>query len=320
MKKRNIMYIEMLVILFLFIISKNLPSSKIKYYDEMIEARNHRIVLAEEIYKEKEKRNIFIDKEIDVNETGLLGEEFTGITTTMGYLDSKLLSINPDFAPYIVKKLKEENLKEGDLVFVNMSSSFPGLNLSVISALDTLKLKGVIINSIGASMYGANNEEFTFLEMERHLKEKNLIKNEIIAYSLGGERDIGKNFDEEVKLKLEKRLEKVKIKRFTSEDRRENLNERTDFYNSFGEPKYFINIGGNLLFESLEKYYSERNIPTLSLLNIKQLAVPEEITINMAENPIEIKLYQEESNKIINILIILVFLLGTMAMYKNKKN
>ncbi|MEG0068281.1 MAG: poly-gamma-glutamate system protein [Cetobacterium sp.] len=305
--KKNKLYLSSLIILILFFTAENLKRDKQSYYSEMKKAQNKMIILSKEILKEKKNREIEIDEKIDFNKSGLIGEEFTGITTTLGDLDSKRASTNPDFAAYFVKKFMDKNLKKGDLVFINMSSSFPGLNLSIISALDTLELRGVIVNSIGASMYGANNEKFIFLEMIQYLKEKEMVQNEIKAYSLGGDGDMGKNFDEDIKIEIEKRIENLKIEKIKIEDFKLNLEKRIKFYNSFGTAKYFVNIGGNLYHKHLEKYYKNKKIPVLSMLNIKQIASDNGILIDGKLLEKDSSLYYKKENKGIYWTIILIF-------------
>jgi len=66
----------------------------------------------ETIKEEQLKRNIPIDKKLDPNQTGIMGEDFTKITTTLGNIDSKITSSNPDFAAQMVKYFKEINFKK----------------------------------------------------------------------------------------------------------------------------------------------------------------------------------------------------------------
>ncbi|WP_448822028.1 poly-gamma-glutamate system protein, partial [Cetobacterium sp.] len=191
-----------------------------------------------------------------------------------------------------------------DTVYVNMSSSFPGLNLSLISALDTLNLRGVIINSIGSSMYRANNEGFTFLEMAEYLKSKNMIKNNIKLYTLGGDADEGLNFDEDTKKSLIERVKNMDIQRLDFKDLNDNIKKRINYYEEYPNPKYFINIGGNLVSSKLEKYYKNLGVPTLTMLNIKQIALANGIS-NTKETSI---LYDEFQNLVFYFGILLIFI------------
>lgn len=302
MKKYSLYILAILIAICLVLGERNL-GNKHQNFNEMLQAKNTMIKLSKEIYLEKLNRGISIDKKLDILESGLIGEEFTGITTTLGDLDSKRLSTNPEFAAYFVKELKNKGLNKGDTVYVNMSSSFPGLNLSLISALDTLNLSGVIINSIGSSMYGANNERFTFLEMAEYLKSKNMIKNNIKLYTLGGDADEGLNFDEDTKKSLIERLKNMDIQRLDFKDLNDNVKKRINYYEEYPNPKYFINIGGNLVSSKLEKYYKNLGVHTLTMLNIKQIALANGIS-NTKETS---GLYDEFQN--------LVFYFGILSIF-----
>lgn len=314
--KKRIVYLQCILILIIYVIGNNFMEEKVKYYKEMILAKNNVESLFKEIKKRKEELGVITDIKLDINNTGMIGEEFTGTTTTMGDLDSKRLSTNSNFAAYFVRKFKEKGLKKGDLVLVNMSSSFPAINLSLISALDVLDLKGVLVNSIGSSMYGANNEEITFLEMAKYLEEKKLIKNRILAYSWGGDWDIGNNIDSEIKEKIKLRIKNYKIKFFYNKELNKNLEERYKFYSSFGKPKYFINIGGNILFERLIKKYEKEGIEILSILDLKFIGNKLGLSIKQNEKIKNIKIYYKNNNYVKEIFIILIFLIGIIFMKK----
>lgn len=302
----------------------------------------HNII--EVIKEERLNAGITIDKTIDINNTGIVGDEWSDITTTLGDLPAKRTTTNPDFAAIFVKIFKELKLKKGDIVAANLSSSFPALNFALISALDTLGLKGVIVNSVGASMFGGNLVEFTYLDMENALYSKNIIKNKSIGYSLGGVGDIGKEFEKDVKLKIIEKNKKYNIKFFYEEDFNESLNERYDFYKSKGNIKAFINIGGNLLatggkyFEIdnshilldkntdvddglVGKFLSD-NIPVLYLLNIKNIC----IYFNLSYDPYPMPkmgtsdiYYENTKDKFSNFLIIGLFIIFIIIL-KYKKN
>jgi poly-gamma-glutamate system protein len=127
----------------------------------------------------------------DPAETGLIGPEFSLITNAQGVLGSKLTTLNPNWAGVIVDYLRRCGLKPGDPVAVALSGSFPGLNISVFAALETLELAPVVITSVGASMWGANDPDFTWLDMERLFAEENIFHIRSAAASYGGGDDMG---------------------------------------------------------------------------------------------------------------------------------
>ena len=322
---------------------------KNKFYNEMVLSAKNMEKLTNEIKAEKIRRGIFIDKNIDKNLTGLMGEEWSGISTTLGNEEAKRTSINPDFSALIVKNLKELKLKEGDVVVANMSSSFPALNLALISALDTLKLKGVLINSVGSSNYGGNLEEFDYLDMENHLYKKGLIKNRSEAFSFGGINDIGKEFEESTKERIKDKNQEYGLKFFYEEELNKNLEERYRYYQekSGGKIGAFVNVGGNLLSlgrnadivvntkvllnkeknlnvkGGLVGKFLEDNKPVLYLLNIKGIALANGILIDPVPFP-EIGTsqvyYEKQTNLSYNIAIVIIFLLFVgKILFVNKK-
>lgn len=221
---------------------------KSEYYQEMIESSKKMKHLMEEIKEEKVRRGFPIDPSLDIHKTGMIGEEWSPITTTLGSLESKRTSTNPDFAALMVKLFKEGGLQKGDFVAANLSSSFPALNLAFLSAADTMGLKTVIVNSVGASTYGANLEDFTYLDMEEYLASKGLLQNRSKAYSLGGSKDMGEEFGKEVREKIKKRNQSYGLKFFENPDVSSNIQERYEYLTGEGnEIKAFVNIGGNLL-------------------------------------------------------------------------
>ncbi|MBE0602904.1 MAG: poly-gamma-glutamate system protein, partial [Deltaproteobacteria bacterium] len=104
-----------------------------------------------------------IDRRLDANDTGLIGVEYTDITTTLGSLAAKRTSTNPAFAAVVVDMLYRAGVRPGDAVAVGFSGSFPALNIAVLSAAKALDLRPVIISSAGSSTYGANQPDMTWL-------------------------------------------------------------------------------------------------------------------------------------------------------------
>ena len=67
-----------------------------------------------------------------------------------------------------------------------MTGSMPGANLSVLSACQAMGVTPIIISSLGASQWGANQVDFTWLDMESILIENGLYLSSSIAASIGG--------------------------------------------------------------------------------------------------------------------------------------
>jgi poly-gamma-glutamate system protein len=132
-----------------------------------------------------------IDRALDPNETGLIGDEFTPLTTSLGEVEAKRTSTNPAFAALLVHYFHDAGLTRGDVVAVGASGSFPALLLATLSASRVLGLEPIVIYSMGASMYGANLPGFTVVEMLSGLRAEGILPYGLAAVSAGGDGDTG---------------------------------------------------------------------------------------------------------------------------------
>lgn len=184
----------------------------------------------------------------------LIGEEYTPITTTLGSLKAKKLSIHPDFAAVAVEWMTEAGLRPGDTVAVNLSASFPGLNMSVLAAAQAMQLRPVITSSIGASTWGANRPELTWIDMESKLWNKGLISWRSAAVSLGGGRDAGQGLSSEG-LKMEvQAIRRSGVTMIRERTLTDAIQRRLAIYRQYsGElPAALINVGGNQTFFGMQ--------------------------------------------------------------------
>jgi poly-gamma-glutamate system protein len=146
----------------------------------------------------RQAKGLPLDRTLDPNDTGIIGEEFTPLTTSLGEVEAKRTSANPAFAAVLVKYFEAAGLERGDVVAIGASGSFPALVLAALCAARVLELEPIVIYSIGASMYGANLPGFTFVDMLARLRSDGLLPYEIAAVSPGGDQDGGSGvlFDE----------------------------------------------------------------------------------------------------------------------------
>jgi len=182
----------------------------------------------------------------DPNRTGLIGVEFNEMTTTIGSLASKRTSTNPDFAALIVRFLHDLGLNAGTKIGLLLSGSFPALNLAAIVACEEIDLDLLIISSVGASSFGANRPEMTWLDMERLLQQHGIIAHSTDIASLGAENDLGDSYFEGGRLLALAAIERNGLTPLLmdtlAEQRRVKLKEIRSFC-----PEALINIGGNQL-------------------------------------------------------------------------
>ncbi len=275
-----------------------------RYYDEKIAAANLAADAFEAIHQYKVDHGISISDD-DINNTGMIGDRFSSITTTLGVLEAKRTSTNPNFAAVIIDMLKEAGVKKGDEIGTIFSSSFPSLNIDVLAVIEVFELKACIMGTVGASSYGANNPNFTFFDMVEYLYEQKIFSSKINLISLGGASDIGLDFmDENEKMQIIKRIENSNVDFLYEDDYVKNISYRRKYFSDkVPNMKILINVGGNLVAmgkdesaflnrhgliianhyglsskkninkKGLMDYYLEDGINVIHMLNIKGLAV-----------------------------------------------
>jgi poly-gamma-glutamate system protein len=160
---------------------------------EMIEA-SRLMARAENAVRDcRERKGVSLNEAADPNRTGLIGLETSPITTSLGHLAAKRTTTNPDFAGLLVRLLDEAGVRRGDAVAVGASGSFPALVIAVLSAAKVAGVGPLVISSLGASEWGANDPDFTWLEMEACLRTAGLFDSRPVALALGGDEDVGRN-------------------------------------------------------------------------------------------------------------------------------
>lgn len=286
---------------------------KLKYYDQKIEASKLAKEAADYLKELRMRKGVFVDVVNDPNETALIGQDITPITTDRGYIEAKLTSTNPNFAAVVVDMIKELELEKNDVVAVAFTGSFPGINIAVHSALQTLKLRPIIITSVGASNWGANDPYYTWLDMENSLYKAGIFKNRSVAASIGGGLDRGRGLSPEGRQLIIDAIDRNKVEFINEEHLESSIQKRIGIYNSQKKKdkiKAFINVGGgissigstenvqfiptglskilpmkNYPVRGLLIYMAEKNIPIIHLLNVNQLAQQYGLPLNPTSLP-----------------------------------
>jgi poly-gamma-glutamate system protein len=124
--------------------------------------------------------------EFDPNRTGLIGSEYTDITTSLGDPAAKRTATNPDLAAALARRIAELDLAPGSPVFVLVSGSFIGGNIAAIVAVEALGHRPIIVASLGASMHGATDPSLTWLDIEAELHRRGIIGARSLATLIGG--------------------------------------------------------------------------------------------------------------------------------------
>jgi poly-gamma-glutamate system protein len=190
-----------------------------------------------------------IDKKIDPTQSGLIGILSSPITSKEGDFDSKLTTINPNWAAVMVHLLKRANVKSGNTVAISFSGSFPVINIAVLSAAKAMNLDTIIISSVSASTWGANIPEFTWLDMERELNIKGLFFYRTKAASLGGVKDSAIGMSKSGKVLLKNIIRRHGISLLDFDNIKDDIENRMEIYkNSAGENPIaaYINVGGGI--------------------------------------------------------------------------
>lgn len=187
-----------------------------------------------------------IDLSIDPNKTGLIGPESSPLMTTLGQLEAKRSSTNPNMAGLIVRMLDQAGVGAGDTIAIGSSGSFPALLVASLSAAKAMNAHAVSILSLGASSYGATDTEYDLLDIYAVLQRSGVCSESPAAVSLGGEKDIGLDFEPGVRERLTQKIRDRGNQFIYEPDLEKNVSERIKVYQRKAEGRIsaFINSGG----------------------------------------------------------------------------
>jgi len=251
-----------------------------RWFDEKLRAAQTAAMAQFVIRQRSAELGIHLDPTNDPNGTSLIGEQFTEITTDRGLLNAKLTVTNPNFAAAVVEMLKRAKLEPGDEVALGLTGSMPGLNIAALSACEALELRPLVITSIGASMWGANRPELTWLDMETALNGAGVLHCRSIAASLGGGADHGRGLSPNGRKLLREAIHRNGVELIEEDDLESSIQRRMELYdrNTTGRIKAYINVGGGLASlggtqnarlvpPGLSKNLGIRNYPVRGVLN-----------------------------------------------------
>ena len=275
---------------------KSMKTAPTSYADVQLGAAE-RMARCEAVLKDLVIREEIPVEEIDLNETGLIGPEWTPLTTTPGIEEAKRTSLDPNFAALLVRYLHEAGLKEGDSLAVGTSGSFPGLLIATLSAATEMKLNTKVIASYGASMYGATRLELNICRIMRVLKEAGELSFTLLAVSPGGSNDYGESAlwpdsrETIAALAAEEDAEFIDVN-----DIEKSIRRRLELFGD--DVDAFVNVGGASANSGTSAYtldfpqglvldppkipatpnrglmyeYAARGLPVINMLNVRQLA------------------------------------------------
>ena len=217
------------------------------YYQEKVDAAGLMQRAMEVLKEQRMQKGVFIDNVNDPNETALIGQKYSLITTDRGSLDDKLTATNPNFAAVVVEMLKKAGLDSGDQVAVAMTGGIPGANLAFLSTAEVLGIEPYMITSLGSAMWGANDPNFTWLDMEATIYETGIFSHRSVAASLGGGSDKGRRLSPRGRELIVSAIERNRVLPIRVEQLSESIETRIALYDSLAGDQSldaYVNIGG----------------------------------------------------------------------------
>ncbi len=237
------------LILFIFA-NQSYVTIKADYHDQKVEAAQLMVSYIDTLRAEQQKLGIPFDPINDPNQTGLIGAARTTITTDRGLLSEKQAAINPNLAAVFVEEFSRQGLKPGDSVAISITGSNPAVNLALYAAITVLKLEPTIVVSLSSASYGANLEEYTWLDIESILRQKGLLDFGCSHASLGGKDDLGEGLSESGINALSDAMSRNQVRPIIGNSFEENIQARQNAYNSQlpAGKRYglFVNVGRGL--------------------------------------------------------------------------
>jgi len=242
-------------------------------------------------------------------QAAMIGLSTSAITTDPGSLRSKVTSTNPNFAGAIVSMLRQAGVGKGDVVAVSYTGSFPALDISTITATETLGAEPIIISSVGASTWGANDPELTILDMESLLFQKGIIAHKSVEASIGGDFQTHPLTSEGRKL-VNDAMKRNGVPLSSALNIRDSVDMHMATYRRIADGraiKAFVNVGGGLASKGIggsfdpglnvatpggdivsggliERMQNE-GVPAINLVDIKKLAGQYELPVNPPTTP-----------------------------------
>jgi poly-gamma-glutamate system protein len=180
----------------------------------------------------------------DLWSCGLIGVEWSGITTTLGDLSSKRTACNPAWAIQFSRWFRELGLKPGDPIAIYSSASFPGLLLNALVAAETMDLKPLLVVSLGASTWGANHPDIPWPVLATELRSGGFIHHRADFYTLGAGDETGQGLAPEGMALLRSAANDVGVELLSAGNLEEMIARKTDLLEKH-QPRLLVSIGGS---------------------------------------------------------------------------
>jgi poly-gamma-glutamate system protein len=263
----------------------------------------------------------------------MLGDEYSVITTTLGSVESKSASANPEFGALGVRLLHDAGADSGSVVGLTVTGSFPSLSIALLAACQTIGCRVVMVSSLGASTFGANQPGATWIDQETWLRREGGLTASSAFITLGAEGDTGGGLPDEGIAMLKDAARRNGAGLVIPRGLVDAIDRRLDLFES-NHVSLLVNIGGsqtalggcvhsttipNGILTSFRSCSDsdrgvivrllERKIPVIHLLNIRDLAAKNGLQLSPDSLYQNYSLYNDK--KIRGWLYILSFLVIT---------
>ncbi len=221
----------------------------------------------------------------DTERTGWIGAALSVLTTEPGSVKAKRSTTNPNFGAAAVQMLSDAGVRKGDAVAIGMSGSFPALNTAVIAATEEIGAYPIVISSVGASQWGANQPGLTWQRMERALRKHGIIAHGSVAVSRGGSSQT----EARVLRRLESEARKCHVQVINDDSLTQSITKRIEIYRKEAGSRrlaLFVNVGGaavnvgvpqivdkpdSVAAQGVMGLMKSQGIPVLDLRGVKQI-------------------------------------------------
>ena len=231
-------------------------------FTQKLNAAEHAYHLFDQVKKLRLASGIPINPKWDLQRSGLIGLKSSSITTDGGKLYAKQSSINPNFAAIFYDWLVTgAGLKKGDYIAVQMTGSYPALDLAMLAAIKEAGLNPLISLSVGASNYGLNIPDFSFPKVYKALQDKGDISWTPVGVSMGGSRDNGYGLTEKGRDIMKSVIEKTGYHYIESKGTIDSIDKHMKLYKEAAGNHpiaAFVNVGGSMVGIGLKRIESKR--------------------------------------------------------------
>ena len=243
----------------------------------------------------RKERGIPPSPENDPWHTGLVGEEMTVLTTTLGDLAAKRTACDPRWVSVFFRWFKKAELSSGDRITVLSSGSFPGFLLSTLVAAEAAGLRVQLLVSLGSSSWGANREDLTLLDFLTLWRRGGFVTTRAEACTLGGGEENARDMPQEGVELLREAARRHGVPVLEAESWRALRDLKAARMEAFS-PRLVVQIGGGMTSlgedpavlevppglllpeehaprgDGLLAWALERRIPAVHLLDVRTLA------------------------------------------------